>query len=177
MKTQREKGIIDSQMEFDSVDWMTIPNGQTGYVQSRACSWWWLHHKLSRDDLQSRQKQSDGNGTGGQTLASLLSSLRTEDQTGGKQLKKWNSQNVGHQMRPKRATHTRRAFTTELIGADQCAPVLYLLNVGQCQSSNLAEVRITDKIPVKRLGYSLSKGLFQKNFRNKSFYIKGWLLS
>lgn len=74
---------------------------------------------------------------GGQTLASLFSSLRTEDHTGDKRLKKWDSQKVGHQMRPKRATHTGRAFTTELIGAGQCAALLYLLNIGQCQSLNL----------------------------------------
>lgn len=114
------QGFIDSQVEFDSVDWMTILNGQTGYVQSRACSWWWLCHKLSRGNLQSRQQQLDGNGIGGQTLASLFSSLRTEDQTGGKRLKKWDSQQVSHPMRPKRAPHTSRAFTTELIGVGQC---------------------------------------------------------
>lgn len=62
----------------------------------------------------------DGNGIGGQTLASLFSSLRTEDQTGGKRLKKWDSQQVSHPMRPKRAPDTSRAFTTELIGVGQC---------------------------------------------------------
>lgn len=53
-------------------------------------------------------------------------------------------------MRPKRAPHTRRAFTTELIDAGQCATFLYLLIVGQCQSLNLEEVRTTDKYPSKK---------------------------